>query len=191
MNPIAFSVRAAYRIRGVLYRWAIIAGGGRCGAGLRVEGGFRLRHGPHKGISIGSNVYIGFGTVIDCPESGSVTIGNDVTLTHGVFISSVKNVSIGDDTLIGEYVSIRDADHQTSASALIRMQPMVAGGCEVGSDVWIGRGCAILSGASLQRGCVIGANSVVKGEIAEYTIVVGSPARAVKVRSCEATEMGP
>lgn len=183
MNPMAFVLRASYITRGVLYRLSIIVAGGRCGPGLRVEGGFRLRHGPHEGISIGKNVYIGFGSVIDCPKSGTLVIGSNVTFTHGVFISAAKSVSIGDDALIGEYVSIRDANHQTELNRPMRLQPMAALGCEIGSDVWIGRGCAILSGARLKTGCVIGANSVVKGEIPKHTVAVGSPARVVKPRT--------
>ena len=183
MNPIAFVRRAAYMARGIFYRTAILASGGRCGSGLRVEPGLRLRHGLHSGISIGKNVYLGVGTVIDCPAPGVVSIGDNVTLTHGVFISAVKSVTIGENALIGEYVSIRDADHKMDLSAVpIRDQPMVAQGCKIGSDVWIGRGVAILAGAQLRRGCVIGANAVVKDDIPEHAIAVGAPARVVSQR---------
>lgn len=170
-------------IRGVFYRAVILAAGGRCGPGLRVEGGLILRHGAHKGILIGRDVYLGVGTVIDCPSTGTVVIGNGVTLTHGVFISAAQSVSIGNDALIGEYVSIRDADHKMELSTVpIRHQPMVARGCVIEGDVWIGRGAAILSGAKLGEGCVIGANAVVKGDIPGQSIAVGIPARVVSHR---------
>jgi acetyltransferase-like isoleucine patch superfamily enzyme len=177
MHFLAFASRALYRLRGACFGAIIRAAGGRCGPGLRVEAGLRLRHGAHSGLAIGRNVYLGASTVIDCPAGGTLTIGDGVTLTHGAFVSALKSVSIGAYTLIGEYVSIRDADHQIEVgSGPIRDQPMSARGCRIGSDVWIGRGCAVLSGACIEDGCVIGANSVVKGEIPALSIAVGSPA---------------
>jgi acetyltransferase-like isoleucine patch superfamily enzyme len=59
---------------------------------------------------------------------------------------------------------------------------MTARGCIIADDVWIGRGSAILAGAKLRTGCVIGANSVVKGEIPEAVIAVGAPARVITSR---------
>ncbi|MBN9245294.1 MAG: acyltransferase [Mesorhizobium sp.] len=183
MNFLSLVGRIAYVMRGGFYRAAIIMSGGRCGPSLRVERGFRLRHGGHRGLSIGKSVYLGAGTVIDCPYPGTLSIGDNVTLTHGVFISAAKSVTIGKDTLIGEYVSIRDANHQIDISPVpIRQQPMLAQGCEIGSDVWIGRGCAILAGSQLQDGCVVGANSVVKGDVPRNAIVAGSPAKIIRYR---------
>jgi acetyltransferase-like isoleucine patch superfamily enzyme len=183
MNLLSLFRRARYSVRGILYRGVILLAGGQCGRGFRVEPGFLLRHGAHKGIRIGDNVYLGAGTVIDCPAPGIVSIGSNATLTHGVFISAARRVVIGNDALIGEYVSIRDADHQIEDTAVpIRDQPMIALGCEIGNDVWIGRGSAVLAGAKLNHGCVIGANSVVKGEIPAKMIAVGAPARAIRPR---------
>jgi acetyltransferase-like isoleucine patch superfamily enzyme len=183
MNVLGLLRRIAYVIRGLLYRLIIIVSGGRCGPGLRVEGDLVFRHGVHSGIRFGKNVYLGKGTVIDCPKTGKVIIGHNVTLTHGVVISSVRHVKIGDDTLIGEYVSIRDAEHGMDLGAgPIRNQMMRPKGCDIGDDVWIGRGCAILAGAQLATGCVIGANSIVKGEIAPDMIAAGSPARPIRSR---------
>jgi acetyltransferase-like isoleucine patch superfamily enzyme len=40
----------------------------------------------------------------------------------------------------------------------------------------------ILRGTIIGRGCVLGAHAVVKGDIPDYSIAVGSPARVVKNR---------
>ena len=37
----------------------------------------------------------------------------------------------------------------------------------------------MLRGADIGRCCIIGANSVVRGEIPDYSIAVGAPARVV------------
>jgi virginiamycin A acetyltransferase len=45
----------------------------------------------------------------------------------------------------------------------------------VEDDVWIGAGSVLLDGAILRRGCVIGAMSLVRGEIPAYSIQAGNP----------------
>ena len=52
----------------------------------------------------------------------------------------------------------------------------------IGNDVWIGQNAVILPGVHIGDGAIIGAESVVGGEVAPYTIVVGNPARPVRRR---------
>ena len=52
----------------------------------------------------------------------------------------------------------------------------------IGNDVWIGQNSLILPGAKIGDGVIIGANSVVSGEIQPYSIVAGNPARLVRKR---------
>jgi acetyltransferase-like isoleucine patch superfamily enzyme len=176
--------KVAYTLRGRVLRRLIIMAGGSCGQGLRVERGFRLRQGLHGGLQLGSNVYFGRNVTIDCLDTAVLSIGQNATFTESIFISCCEAVSIGADTLVGEYCSIRDANHDVSdLTRPIALQPMLAKPIEIGSDVWIGRGCAILSGVRIGAGAVIGANSVVTRDIADKTIAIGSPAKAVGHRA--------
>lgn len=52
----------------------------------------------------------------------------------------------------------------------------------VGNDVWIGQNATILPGVHIGDGAIIGANSVVAGNIEPYTIAVGDPARPIRRR---------
>ena len=52
----------------------------------------------------------------------------------------------------------------------------------IGNDVWIGQNSTILPGVHIGDGAIIGANSVVAGDVAPYTIVAGDPARLVRKR---------
>jgi acetyltransferase-like isoleucine patch superfamily enzyme len=52
----------------------------------------------------------------------------------------------------------------------------------IGNDVWIGRDVTILQGAMIGDGAIIGANSVIRGTIPEFTIVIGNPALVYKWR---------
>lgn len=52
----------------------------------------------------------------------------------------------------------------------------------IGHDVWLGYGALILPRARIGNGVIIGAGSVVRGQIPDYTIVTGSPGQVVRNR---------
>lgn len=176
------------RLRGGILRFLITLRGGRCGRGLRVEAGLRLRQGIHSGLQIGADVYVGRDTTIDCVPGAKLEIGDNATLTQGNFISSVTSVVIDRDTMIGEYTSIRDANHSfADVTVPMAAQPMAGNPVAIGRDVWIGRGCAILGGTRIGDGAIVGANSVVTRDLPDYAIAIGAPARVVSSRTSKTT----
>jgi phosphonate metabolism protein (transferase hexapeptide repeat family) len=52
----------------------------------------------------------------------------------------------------------------------------------VGHDVWIGHGAVVLPGVTVGNGAVIGTGAVVTKDVEPYTIVVGTPAKAIRQR---------
>lgn len=56
----------------------------------------------------------------------------------------------------------------------------------IGHDVWIGHGAIILSGRTIGAGAVIGAGAIVTKDVPDYSIVVGNPARVLRMRFSEA-----
>lgn len=183
---IALAAKAGCRVRGGLLRVMIALAGGKCGPGLRLERGLRIRQGLHSGWTFGTDVYIGRNTTIDCLGGATLIIGDRVTLTEGAFISAVERVQIGEDCLVGEYCSIRDANHSISRTDLpIAVQPMEASAIVLSPNVWIGRGCAILAGCNIEAGVVVGANSVVTRPLAANGIYAGTPAKLIRMRSAD------
>ncbi|MBO6881102.1 acyltransferase [Winogradskyella sp.] len=136
---------------------------------------------PKKNITVGDNVNFGYRISLDIRDGGQLIIGNNVNLTQDIVISSLDRVEIGDDTLIAEYVSIRDADHQFQKKLKINDQAMSISPIKIYDDVWIGAGSKILKGANVKRGCVIAANSIIleKTKTEEFNIYAGSPARYI------------
>ena len=57
----------------------------------------------------------------------------------------------------------------------IKDQGIVKTPVRIGPDVWIAAKVTILRGTTIGRGCVLGAHAVVKGDIPDYSIAVGSP----------------
>ncbi|PIT70652.1 DapH/DapD/GlmU-related protein [Bartonella tribocorum] len=52
----------------------------------------------------------------------------------------------------------------------------------IGHDVWIGHGVVIMPGVTVGHGAIIGANAVITKDVLPYTIVVGVPAKQLRMR---------
>lgn len=137
----------------------------------------------NSNIKLGKNVEIYPGVTFG--GDGSIEIGDDVSIGSGTIIMSSKEnggVYIGEKTLVAANVYIIDSDHGIAHNMPIKEQRSAVSRVHIGSDVWIATGCIILRGSTIQNGAVIGANSVVKGEIPENAIAVGSPVTVKKFR---------
>lgn len=67
-----------------------------------------------------------------------------------------------------------------------RQLPVAEGGAfvttNVGNDVWIGNGACLKEGITIGDGAIIGAMAMVTRDVPPYAIVVGNPARVLRMR---------
>lgn len=130
-------------------------------------------------ISIGAGTRVGRRAFLETQGSGCIVIGRNVVINDGAVIVAYDRVEIGDFTMIGEYVTVRDANHGIDTGVPMRRQPHTSAPVRIGTDAWLGRGVCVLKGVSVGDGAVIGANSVVTKDIEAMAIAVGAPARTI------------
>jgi len=110
-----------------------------------------------------------------------IRIGDRCLIGKGSGIVGHWSIELGDDVWTGHHVYITDQNHGYDDPALpISRQSMPEQPVRVGSGSWLGHGTVVLPGATIGEHVVIGANSVVRGEIPPFTVAAGVPARVVK-----------
>ena len=110
-------------------------------------------------------------------------LGRNCKIGDNVHFVASENVTIGDDCLMASNIFISDTSHGSNedpSKIPPDERPLTSCPVEIGNNVWIGEGACVLPGAKIGDGCIIGAHSIVKGEIPSYTVAVGAPAKVVK-----------
>jgi virginiamycin A acetyltransferase len=140
----------------------------------------------------GTRIVIGVASVIDsfvkikpAGGTGDLIIGDRVTINSGCVLYTGNGIRIGNDVAVAANCVFAPVNHAyRDRFRLIREQRFMPskGGIVIEDDVWIGAGTVLLDGAILRRGCVIGAMSLVRGEVPAYEIHTGSPLRNVGIR---------
>ncbi len=136
-------------------------------------------------IRLGDRIYIDRGIVLRACEGGSIDIGDDFGANGNVRLIADcgGRIEIGDKVIIGPNVVLRAADHAMERIDLpIREQGHAAGVIRIGNDVWIAANVVVLRDVSIGDHAVIGAGSVVTGDIPPYAVATGAPARVVRMR---------
>lgn len=147
--------------------------------GKRVELHARAGYGR---LEIGRWVHVGDGNSLRCHE-GSLRIGDKVVFGKDNTVNCYLDVEIGATTIVADWVYITDFDHRISDVHIpIKDQGIVKTPVRIGPDVWIGTKVSVLRGTRVGRGSVLGAHAVVRGDIPDYSIAVGAPARVVRNR---------
>jgi len=137
-----------------------------------------------EGIMIGDGVILGRNTIVSC-KGGSIEIGDNSNISANCMLISESSLSIGSKVLVaGMCYVIAGGNHGIERTDIpIIAQPMVSkGGVRIEDNCWLGANVTILDGVTVGKDSVIGAGSVVMGDIPEFSISVGAPARVVRNR---------
>ncbi len=114
-------------------------------------------------VTLGEDVGIWFGATLR-GDNEPMTVGRGTNIQEGVMVHSDPGfpASIGENCTIGHHAIIH--------------------GCTIGDNSLIGMGATILNGARIGKNCLVGANALVTEgkEFPDNSLIVGSPARAVR-----------
>lgn len=93
-----------------------------------------------------------------------------IQLGHGCTISSETSFLTHDWSL-----------HTIGRSLGVEKKPPLGtkGSIKLGEYSFIGRGVILMPGSRIGRGSIIGAGSVVRGKVPEYSIVIGNPGKVI------------
>ena len=143
-------------------------------------------------IAIGENTLIGPFVSLSvgmAPGQKMVThpvikIGNGCVIGRGSHIVAHFAIEIEDEVQTGPYVYITDQNHsyRDPDQPIGRQMPNEAP-VHIGQGSWLGAHVVVLPGATIGRHCTIGAGAVVTGDIPDFSVAVGVPARVIRKKA--------
>ena len=111
---------------------------------------------------------------------GDVVIGRGTVINACCVLYTGNGITIGRDVLIAANCTLAPTNHAfADPERPIRTQGFQPsrGGIVIGADVWIGANCVLVDGARIGHGAVIGAGSLVRGELPPLCVAYGAPAK--------------
>jgi acetyltransferase-like isoleucine patch superfamily enzyme len=178
---------------------------GSVGSGARIASGVEIS-GVLKNIRLGSNVRLSPNVTLVCHDmtsfieigdnsivkpysmlmtypGGYIRIGSNCSVNPFCVLYGHGGLEIGNNVRIATHCVMIPADHKfDDLDTPITAQGLRKKGIKIGDNVWIGASVTILDGCEIGGGAVIGAGSVVAGDVKPNSVVVGVPAKLVRYR---------
>jgi acetyltransferase-like isoleucine patch superfamily enzyme len=143
-------------------------------------------------IKVGRNVYLRsnakgyqagmpFPTTLLADVKGALIEIGDNCRVNGAYIHAQKSIKIGSNCVIASGVNILDTNGHELYSNDRTINRDLPEGVIIGNNVWIGLNAVILKGTVIGDNAVVSAGSIVKGTFEPNSLIVGNPAKTVKI----------
>ena len=127
-------------------------------------------------------VFIGRNTILSC-KNGNIEIDDEANIGFNAEVFSASRVRVGKKVLVAAYCYLVGGDHLYDRIDIpVLDQGRTARGIEVDDNAWLGTHVVVTDGSRVGKDCIIGAGAVVIGEIPDFHIGAGTPARVIRDR---------
>jgi acetyltransferase-like isoleucine patch superfamily enzyme len=153
----------------------------------------RIKHIAGNSLSVGEDSIVHAGISFE-ERGGEIRIGSRTFVGRSDLVC-YRRLVIGDDVIMSWGITMVDHDSHSIDWQKRRNDVRDWSKCQknwkhiahapvvVGDKAWIGFNVSILKGVTIGEGAVVGACSVVTGDIPAYALAAGNPARVVRYLS--------
>ncbi len=133
-------------------------------------------------LEIGAQVLLEPGVWLTAPNPARIRIGAGTFLNLGVMVAAAELVEIGEHCMFANGCFITDSEHRfDDPDKPVPWQGFTTKGpTRIADNVWCGANVVIRGGVTIGERCVIGANSVVTGDLEPFSVAAGAPARVLR-----------
>jgi len=107
-----------------------------------------------------------------------LTMESHTVLSAQVNCYNMERVTIKSNTIVSRLAFICAGTHDYTKAS----HPLVARPIVIGPNVWVCAEAFVGPGSHVPEGCVVGARSVVTGQLQPWSVYAGNPCRRIKAR---------
>lgn len=129
-----------------------------------------------SGLKMGQGSTLHMGVRFFDPKG--INIGEDTIVGFGTFLDGRKEIKIGNHVDIASEVMIYNSEHDLDSEEFTAREEAVV----IGDYVFIGPRAIIMPGVKIGKGAVIAGGAVVTKDVDEFIVVGGIPAKVIGER---------
>jgi acetyltransferase-like isoleucine patch superfamily enzyme len=112
-------------------------------------------------------------------KTSKIKIGDNVATNNNIMLCAANYIEIGNDNLIGQYVTIMDHEaHGIDPNKRRELGEI----CKViiGKNTWLGNNVVILKNTEIGDNTIVATGAVISGKFPANVIIGGVPAKIIK-----------
>lgn len=142
---------------------------------VKIGNGFVFQFHPSAQLRVDKDVELRNYVNIWVGKNARLKIDQNVFINNHCSINCLKEIEIGENTLLGEGVKIYDHNHKYSFEndqLKVNRKDFTYGEVKIGKNCWLGSNVVVLKGVKIGDHCIIGAGCVLNKDIPAHSVIV-------------------